>query len=36
MSIPEDHSHDAATRAQIISQALPYIRRLSGQTIVIK
>ncbi len=36
MSIPDSSSHDAATRAQIISQALPYIRRLSGQTIVIK
>ena len=28
--------NNAAQRAQIISEALPYIRRLSGQTIVIK
>lgn len=27
---------DAASRAQIISEALPYIRTLSGQTIVVK
>jgi acetylglutamate kinase len=30
------HEFDASARAQIISTALPYIRSLSGQTVVIK
>lgn len=34
--IEESKMNEAAERAQIISQALPYIRRLSGQTIVVK
>ncbi len=32
----EQGLNDAARRAHIISEALPYIRRLSGQTVVIK
>jgi acetylglutamate kinase len=37
MSTPNTNSsHTPASRAEVISQALPYIRTLSGQTIVIK
>ena len=33
---PSTNAHSAAERATIISEALPYLRRLRGQTIVIK
>lgn len=32
----QNHSLEAAQRAQIISEALPYLRRFHGQTVVIK
>lgn len=36
MNLTSTNGVDAAQRAQIISEALPYLRRLNGQTVVIK
>src|SRR5512144_1624375 len=36
MNAPFTHSPQAAEKARILAEALPYIRRFSGKTIVVK
>ena len=36
MNAPHPHSPEAAEKARILAEALPYIQRFHGKTIVIK